>query len=324
MLTIGILGAGGMGNVHARHYRRMSDVDLRFFDPDPNQSQAFIERHQAQRFDSAEALIEKCDAVDVCLPTPLHVDLGLKAIAAGKALFIEKPLAGSLADGSKLVDAADKAGVPLMPGHVVRFFPEFAAGNRLVRQGAVGTPAAARTRRGGGAPKGLGSWFLDHAKSGGILLDLAIHDFDWLAWTLGNVQKVYSKSVAAKSGQGVDYALTTMTFDSGCVAHVEATWMDPSGGRATYEIAGSGGIIQYDSRNTPTLRTSVAGRSMNEAPLAACDDPYYNELRAFVECASGRAAPPVTGVDGLRALAIALAARESALTDRVVRPAREF
>lgn len=324
MITVGILGAGGMGNVHARHYRRMQDVELSFFDPDQNQAQTFIERHQASFLASSSELIKRCDVVDICLPTPLHLSLGLEAIAAGKAVFMEKPLAGSLEEGAQLVAAADKAGVPLMPGHVVRFFPEFAAGRRLVTEGKIGTPAAARTRRGGGAPKGADGWFMDHSRSGGVLLDLAVHDFDWLRWTLGEVKHLYARSVGAKVGHGPDYALTTLTFDNGAVAHVEATWMDPSGGRATYEVSGSGGIIQYDSRNTPTLRTTSGGKTMNEAPLFASDDPYYNELRGFIEAVQKKKEPPVTGYDGLMALSIALAARESGLTDKVVTPARQF
>ncbi|HTQ10508.1 MAG TPA: Gfo/Idh/MocA family oxidoreductase, partial [Fimbriimonadaceae bacterium] len=166
MVTVGILGAGGMGNVHARHYRRMRDVELFFYDPDQGQSEAFVLRHQVGAAPSPEDLIARCDIVDVCLPTPLHLRYGLAAIDAGKAVFIEKPIAGSIEEGVKLVEAADKARVPLMPGHVIRFFPEWAAGNRMVKRGDVGQPAAARVRRGGAAPKGLDRWFLDHSRSG--------------------------------------------------------------------------------------------------------------------------------------------------------------
>ncbi|HWA82910.1 MAG TPA: Gfo/Idh/MocA family oxidoreductase [Fimbriimonadaceae bacterium] len=324
MITVGILGAGGMGNVHARHYRRMNDVELYFYDPDQGQAASFTERHQIGIAPSAEALISRCDVVDLCLPTPLHIPMGLQAIAAGKAVFVEKPMANSLDDAVRLVSAADKAGVTLMPGQVVRFFPEFAAGRRLVQNGAVGNPAAARVRRGGGAPKGSNGWFMDHSRSGGVLIDLGIHDFDWLRWTLGEVKHLYSRSVGAKVGQGPDYALTTLTFDNGCVAHAETTWMDPSGSRATYEVAGSKGLIQYDSRNAPTLRTHAAGKSVNEAPLFGSDDPYYNELRGFLDAVKKNEAPPVTGHDGLMALSIALAAKESAVSDRVVAPARQF
>src|SRR5204863_4959008 len=143
-------------------------------------------------------------------------------------------------------DAAAKANVPLMPGQVVRFFAEYATGNRLVKEGKVGKPAAARTRRGGLAPMGSHGWFQDYQRSGGVLLDLAVHDFDWLRWTLGEVKHLYSRSVGVATDGGPDYALTVLTFESGAVAHVESTWMDPSGFRTAFEVCGSEGMIQFD------------------------------------------------------------------------------
>lgn len=332
-MRVGILGAGGMGNVHARQYRKMPDVELTFFEPTEDRRDRFSKTWDCAPSDSAEAILSSCDLVDICLPTDLHVEFALKAFANGKAVFVEKPMVRDLAEGARLIEAAEKAGCPLMPGQVVRFFPEFREGNRLVREGAVGTPAAARTRRGGLAPRGgAGDWFMDHARSGGVLLDLAVHDFDWLRWTLGEVASVYSRSVGAQTGTGPDYALTTLSFDSGAVAHVEATWMDPSGFRMTFEVCGSDGMIEYDSRTTPTLRTHLAPpkegdpprRGGNEAPLVPTDDPYYRQLRAFVQAIQAGAPPPVSGFDGLMCVSIGLAALESARTGRVVKPARQF
>ena len=172
-------------------------------------------------------------------------------------------------------------------------------------------------------PKGAGLWFSDHSKSGGVLLDLAIHDFDWLRWTLGEVKSVFAKSLGAIRGEGPDYALTTLQFDSGAIAHVEATWMDPSGFRVTFEVCGSGGMIEYDSRFTPSLRTSVDGSpTVNEAPLDPTDDPYFNQLKGFVDAVRENREPPVTGFDGLMAVSIASAAIESAKSGKVVSPAR--
>ena len=128
MLKVGVLGAGGMGNVHARQYRKMRDVELVFFDPDSEKTAAYVQRWEATALSSPEQLISEADVVDICLPTDLHLDLGLKAISSGRAVVIEKPMSRTFEDGLKLVQAADKAGVPLMPGQVVRFFPEFATG----------------------------------------------------------------------------------------------------------------------------------------------------------------------------------------------------
>lgn len=322
MVKVGILGAGGMGNVHARHYRRMPDVELSFHDPLPEKREAFSRQWEAKPLSSVEEVIAACDVVDVCLPTDMHLDAGLQAIASGRAVFVEKPMAKSVEECSTLIEAAAKANVPFMPGQVVRFFADFRTGNRLVRDGAVGTPAAARTRRGGLAPMGSHGWFQDHARSGGVLLDLAVHDFDWLRWTLGEVKHLYSRSVGIQAGSGPDYALTTLTFDNGCVAHVEATWMDPNGYRTTFEVAGSKGLIQHDSRQNVALRTTADGRTFNDGALAFHDDPYYLELRGFLDAVSSGSDVPVSGHDGAMAVSIALAAVESAKTGRVVAPAR--
>lgn len=322
-----------MGNVHARQYRKMPDVDLTFFEPADDRREKFSKAWDCAPSDSVEAILASCDVVDICLPTDMHLAFGLQAIAAGKAVFLEKPMVRDLAEGAQLIAAADKARVPLMPGQVVRCFPEFRKGHDLVMQGKVGKPAAAHTRRGGLAPRGgAGDWFMDHARSGGVLLDLAIHDFDWLRWTLGEVSSVYARSVGAHTGSGPDYALTTLSFDSGAVATVEATWMDPSGFRTTYEVCGSEGMIEYDSRNAASLRTHLAPpkdgdpprRGGNEGPLSGTDDPYYRQMKGFLDAVRTGTPPPVSGLDGLIAVSIALAAMESARTGQAVRPAREF
>ncbi len=316
-----------MGNVHAKQYRKMSDVELMFHDRDGQRTTQFADRWDAGSFDSIDALISGVDVVDICLPTDLHLDTALKAIASGKPVFIEKPIARSLDEARAVRDAADKAGVPVMPGQVVRYFPEFANGHRLVKNGAVGIPAAARTRRGGKAPGGAQGWFMDHTRSGGVLVDLAIHDFDWLRWTLGDVKLLYSRSVAADKGTGPDYALTTLTFDSGAVAHVESTWMDPAGFRTAFEVAGNEGLIQYDSRNNAALRTvrvedATTTSTAAETPQGDLDDPYYLELTAFLQAIRTGKPVPVSAEDGVRALSIALAALESAKTRQVVVPDR--
>jgi UDP-N-acetylglucosamine 3-dehydrogenase len=321
MLRVGILGAGGMGNTHARQYRKMPDVELTFHDRDPAKAEGFSQTYDCSSCDSIDQLIQSVDVVDVCLPNDMHLEFGLKAISAGRAVFMEKPLARTLEEGRQLVQAARKQNVPCMPGQVVRFFPEFARGNALVRQGRIGTAAAARTRRGGPAPsRGSENWFMDHARSGGVIVDLAVHDFDWLRWTLGEVTQVYARSLGVKQGAGADYALITLSFEGGAVAHVEATWMDPSGFRTAYEVCGSEGMIQFDSRTSRSLRTHQAGSTALEAPLAPLDDPFYRQLRAFVNAVKAGEEPPVTVEDGFLALSIAWAALESARTDQAKKP----
>jgi len=317
-MKVGIVGTGGMGNVHARQYRNMKGIDIGYFERNPQRAGSFQSRWEGNLFESIEELIDWADIVDICLPTDLHPEFAHKVLAAGKPLFLEKPIATTYEVAESIVGAADKNGIPLMIGQVVRFFPEYSLARRLVQGGSIGKPAAIRARRGGPTPVGSSKWFMDHKRSCGVLVDLAIHDFDWLRWTFGEVKYLYSRSLGAKTEHGPDYGLTTLTFESGAVAHVESTWMDPGGFRTTFDIAGSEGLLEFDSRKTPALRTSTSHGTWMDPSIAPHEDPYYLELSAFFKAVEEGAAPPVTGQDGLAALRLSLAALESAKTGNVV------
>lgn len=334
MIRVGILGAGGMGSRHASQYRRMPGVEVRLFDIDREKAQGVAKGLDIEVVASEAALHQASDAIDICLPTDLHADAALRAIASGKHVFLEKPLAKTLAEGASILEAAGKAKVKLMVGQVVRYFPEFRMGHDLVKQGAVGMPGAARTRRGGAGPsRETARWFFDFDRSGGVLLDLVIHDFDWLRWTLGEVKTLYARSVLAGVPRELhdssvtepplgDYSLTTLTFESGAIAHVEGSWMDAGPFRTTFEVCGSDGMIEFDSSKVPTLRSQVPGGGSSEAPLLPGDDPYFGELSDFIRAIEGNTEPPVTGHDGWMALSIALAAVESSKSGKPVAPAR--
>ena len=322
-MRVGVVGVGGMGTVHARKYTLMDDVELFAFDLNPDKLDVYCSQFKAKPTASLAELIKTVDAVDVCTPTDAHRDVALEAIAAGKPVLVEKPMARTVEQCAELVDAAKKSGVLMMPGQVVRFFPEFAAAHKAVKEGKIGKPAAVRMRRGGRSPKGTDLWFHDHERSGGILLDLAVHDFDWLLWTIGDVESVFSRSVrlgktVAGAEMDGDHALTTLKFVNGCVGHVETTWLDPSGFRTTLEVCGSEGMLEYDSRDVATLRVHTAAGSRQESNLGYTDDPFYSELRAFLDAVQGKQGLPVSPEDGMKAVAIARAAIESAKSGKAV------
>jgi predicted dehydrogenase len=331
VIRVGIIGAGGMGNVHARQYLKRSDVDLRFYDRNPERSRNFAEMFQAKQCATYEELIREVDVIDVCLPTKSHCEFAMMGLKSGRAVLVEKPITFSLEDAIALNEEAERQKVVLMPAHVVRFFPEYRNAHDLIVKGDIGLPAVARLRRGGSFPVGSDSWFQDLSKSGGVLLDLCIHDFDWIRWTLGEVKFLYSRSVAQKTGAGPDHAMTTLTLENGCVAHVEGTWMDPTGFRTYFDIAGSDGLLQHDSRANAAVRTSLAAHENSGAPLPILEngifdgeDPYALEIDGFLHAVTAGVPPPVPALDGLMALSISLAAIESARTDQTVSPSRHF
>jgi UDP-N-acetylglucosamine 3-dehydrogenase len=262
--------------------------------------------------------------VDICTPTPTHLELVLKAAGAGKHILCEKPLGRTLQQCEQMIEAAEKAGVTLMPAQVLRFFPEFKQARDLVLAGAVGKPAAIRTRRGGPYPRAANDWYADFEQSGGPILDMVIHDFDWLRWTFGEVERVFAKALTFKNLDHIDYALITLRLKSQAIAHVEANWADPSGFKVDFEIAGDAGMIAFDSRFAMPLMVAKqdasgggGGVAVPESPLA--EDPYMLEIKHFVDSVEAGQPPSITAEDGMKAVEIALAAIESARTGRVIR-----
>jgi predicted dehydrogenase len=320
-MNVGIVGTGGMGRVHARQYSKMPEIELFAFDSDADRAAAYSEATGAILVDSYEDLLQSVDAIDICLPTHLHLEFASQSLRSGKPTLCEKPMCRSVAEARELALLVKDLGVPFMPAQVVRFFPEFRKAHDLVTSGAIGRPAAIRTRRCGKHPQGAGGWFANRELSGGVLLDLAIHDFDWIRWTFGEVERVFSQTLPFSDGLAIDYSLTTLTLASGAIAHVEGSWPDPAGFRAAFEVAGSEGFFEYDSRLSVPLRTTTASGSAIESPMLPSDDPYFLQIGGFLDgIATG--IMPVTAEDGMQAVAIAEAAINSAKTGLAIEPRR--
>ena len=318
MQKVAVIGAGHMGLRHAAAYTQIPNANLvALVDNRPNALVHAAEMFGAGVFTDFDKMMEivNPDVLDICVPTPWHKEYVLKAAEAGKHVVTEKPMARTLAECREMIEAADKAGIIFMVAHVVRFFPEFAAAKAQLDAGAVGETAVVRTSRGGTFPGVPGNWYGDPNLSGGVVLDLIIHDFDWLRWTFGDVERVFAKGNLSKEFGCIDYALVTLRMKSGVIAHVEGTWANPSGFQVKFEIAGDKGMLDFQSRDSSPL--SVATYEKEEAEGVAVPEsptwknPYCLELQHFIECVETGKKPIVTPEDGMKAVEIALAALKS-------------
>ncbi len=332
-MRIALVGAGGMASMHAECYSAIPNATLcGVMDIRHDAAASLAGRHGATPYSDFDRMLNdlRPDVVDVCCPTPWHVDYVVAAAARAHELGIrgistEKPMARTLADCQRMISAVEAAGIPLFVAHVVRFFPEFKLATQQVQHGAVGKIASVRTRRGGPMPLAWNNWYADFSKSGGCVLDLIIHDFDWLRWTFGPVQRVFACGLQHHDGMQKDYALVTLRFVSGVIGHVEGTWSDPGGFKVTIEVAGDGGLLEYNA-NQPTgspLRIAMAstensggGVAVPESPTGA--NPYQLELQHFLDCLEAGITPSITPYDGMEAVRIALAAIESVETGQPV------
>jgi predicted dehydrogenase len=266
------------------------------------------------------ALLADVDIVDICTHTPAHKEGVLAAAAAGKPVMCEKPLASHLPDAQEMVDTCVAAGVPRFVAHVVRFFPQCAQAKALLASGQLGRPGVIRTIRGGSPPRATSdTWYSDLSASGGVIMDVSIHDIDYVRWCFGEVERVFARGLTFANEAGKDPALITLRFATGAIGHIEGSWAFPPGQVHTrLEIAGDQGIVEWDSQKDQpvqaALRTAPDSSEVNRttlSPLAPHDDPYHREMAHFLECLDNGKPFLVTPHDALMAVKVALAAIES-------------
>ena len=323
-LRICLVGSGNMARTHANHWRKIPEATIvSVVTKDAESIEKLPVSSSVELYDNLPAALTQGDfnVVDLCTPTTTHVELALLAAAAGKHLFVEKPMARTLYDCDLIIEAAEQAGIVIMVGHVVRFFPEFAAAKRAIESGAIGVPAAIRTSRSAGHPKGgWHNWFADPQQSGGVLLDMAIHDMDWILWCFGPVERVFAKGLYGKGEYAgvLDYGLVTFTLRSGAIAHVTGSWAHTGPLRTTFEVCGDAGMLEHDSAKSIPFSMTVRpvngaqpGPAITANPLSPYDDPYYKELREFADSILRNRRPTVTVYDARAAVQLALAALES-------------
>lgn len=321
-MRVGLVGAGFMGGVHLSAYANIPEVEVvGVADASIENAARAAQTAGARPYASYDELIaaEDVEVVDVCLPTAFHRDVAVRAAGEGRHVILEKPIARTNEDAREILDAFSAEGPRLFVGHVVRFFPEYVAIKEKVEAGDLGTVGVVRTSRRSPLLLGWNDWYADWRASGGVLLDLVIHDFDFLRWTLGEVERVYARGILGREYNRLDYALVTLRFRGGAIAHVEGHWGYPGPFNYSIEVAGSRALLTANSTEPAALELIRTPDAPGEVPgLAAGKSPYEAELAHFIRCIATGAESIVEGRDAYEALRISLAATESVLTGRPV------
>ncbi|UCZ52807.1 Gfo/Idh/MocA family oxidoreductase [Bacillus shivajii] len=326
MKNILLVGAGTMGKAHADAYQVMPDVHITgIVDSDEEKAKSLANKFETQYFPNLNEALqenENIQIVDVCLPTNHHFQAVSEATKHCKAIICEKPLSRTLTEAEKMIQLCNNNNSTLYVGHVLRFFHEFASIKQQIERNMIGEPKMVRSLRGGSFPRGYNDWYSNSEQSGGLILDMIIHDFDFLRWCFGEVERVYARSLSEDITNKIDYALVTLRFANGMIAHVEGTWAH-EGFSSAMEISGTDGIIDYDSsidqsiHLQPRVKNNVfSGVAVPSSPLN--ESPYYRQLRHFIDCENNKHTPIVTAKDAYEAMRIALAAIELAKTKEPV------
>ncbi|HYU82054.1 MAG TPA: Gfo/Idh/MocA family oxidoreductase [Candidatus Polarisedimenticolia bacterium] len=323
-----MIGVGLMGRRHAENLaRHVSDARLlAVTDANESARERVGKELGATASASVGALLERKDvrAVIVASPKRFHEEHAVSAAKAGKDVFLEKPIATSLEAADRVIAAARSAGIRLQVGFQRRYDPAYAEARKLVSGGALGRPLFYRgINRDLLAPVGPpGSM-----ESSDILTESAIHDLDGARWMMAD-EVVGVRATLATIGDPAttptsDLTMVELAFSRGAVAHIEALW----GARYAYDIRSeilceNGAVIVGGFAQTmlTVLRPGERRDDLYPGFLERYADAYIAELRDFVGGVQDRRPAAVTGEDGRRALAIALAAERASATTRPVTP----
>ena len=297
-----MLGVGNMGRHHARIYSQLRGVELvGVADPDQTVCQAVADEFCVDYFSDHQSLLESgLDAVSVAVPSSMHKEVGLDAIDSGAAVLIEKPIAETIEDGNRLVEAALAREVLLMAGHVERFNP---AVGRLKQSLREEIPISISITRVGPFPPRMSNV--------GILLDLAIHDIDPIRHLSGSeIDKI--QSLIGQTLAGIeDTALLQFKMENGVLAHVNTNWLTPFKARVVH-VATKNKFMSADliTQQVVEFTGYQADGSYTTHHLdVSREEPLRRELEHFIDCVRSKTQPLVTGEDALRALDVAIRCR---------------
>ncbi len=329
-LKFGVIGLGRMGQLYARFLAgQIEGVSL----------YAVAEVDERARLATAEALgtlhafaepddllaLPELDAVVIATPTSTHTPLVLAAARAGKAIFCEKPLALTVEETLEAMEAVERAKVPLQVGFMRRFDAAYQKAWKTISAGKIGRPLTFKSI--GRDPFCPRPDYADPAKSGGLIIDMAIHDIDLGRWLMGSeVEEVSAEGALLVCEEirpvgDIDNAVINLRFASGALGNIEVSRNAFYGYDIRTEVLGSEGALLIGAhQHTPVLLLTREGAQHDVMPylLERFGDAYRAQLQAFADCIRNNTPPAVSGADSLAALKIGIAATHSYKTGQIV------
>jgi myo-inositol 2-dehydrogenase/D-chiro-inositol 1-dehydrogenase len=328
-IGVALIGSGRMGAFHGETMaRRIPGARLvAVADAAPGAAERLVDVLGAGRpYDDVAQLWEDptVEAVVIATPARTHADLVVAAATAGRHVFCEKPMAVTLLDADRAIDAARAAGVVLQVGFNRRFAADWQAGRELIDSGRLGIPRLLRS-----VTRDPGGFDPSRVLPDTIFLETLIHDFDTLRFLNPGAEPVEVTATADALVEPdwhdrglLDTAVVVVRFDNGAIAVAEACFEAAYGYDVRGEVLGSGGMAQMgDGRRTGLVVSDAAGRTVDtvRGDQELFSAAYTAELAAFVDAVRTGGPSPVTGEDARSALSIALAAAESVRAGRPVR-----
>ena len=310
MLKIAVFGTGHLGKFHLNNWKEIDGAEvIGFYDPNDDNALAVAEQYQIKRYESAEALMDECDAVDIVAPTMYHFELCEMAIRKGKHVFVEKPLTNTMDEARTLVKLAKESNLKFQVGHVERFNPAF-----LALKGQSLNPMFIEVHR--------IAEFNPRGTDVSVVLDLMIHDIDIILHLVkSNVSYIAANGVAVMS-ETPDIANVRIEFDNGCVANLTSSRISMKKMRKIRLFQKDAYIgIDFLEKKTEIIRMDQADDNNDFSfdietshgtkkigisnPKVEPVNAIKMELEAFKNAIINNTETPVTIIDGFSALDVA-------------------
>ena len=312
MLKAGVLGAGHLGKIHLRLLKESNKYELvGFYDPNKENAAKVASEYGYTAFDTIEALIAAVDVVDIVTPTLSHFECAVKAITAKKHIFIEKPIANTVAEAEEIIQLANKHGVKGQVGHVERFNPAFTA-----IKDQINSPMFIETHR-------LAE-FNPRGTDVPVVLDLMIHDIDAILSVVPSKVKHISASGVAVISETPDIANARLEFENGCVANLTSSRISLKNMRKSRFFQKDAYIsVDFLTKKCEVVKMKDAPKEPGDFdmilqnaegikkqiyfdnPEVQNNNAILDELNTFADAITNNTKPIVTLEDGTEALRIA-------------------
>jgi UDP-N-acetylglucosamine 3-dehydrogenase len=310
-IGVAVIGTGFWGKNHARVYKELAETELiAICDIDPQRAKAVADQFGAKPYTNAAKMLKNKDieAVSVCTWSTALAKEATKAVQAGRHVLVEKPMAANVKQAENLLKKAEKEGVHLTVGFLMRFIPGLQNIKKAVQDKTIGELVCASGKRVSQWPERIGDV--------GVVKDTAIHDIDVMLHLFNEDPiGVYAKTGSMRHIRYEDYAQIMLTFKGGKSAFIESNWLTPYKTRILI-ATGSEAIMNLDYI---TQELTVENAKETLKPRYPMQEPLKLELQHFANCIMKKDKPLITGLDGLKALRIAESALKSSATGRIVK-----
>jgi len=310
-LGVAVIGTGFWGRNHARVFNELEETELvAVCDVNAERAKKAAEQFGVKGYTSVGKMlkIKDIEAVTICTWSTDLAKEALKALKARKHVLVEKPMATNVKQAKKMLEIAEKEGLHLSVGFLMRFIPGLRYIKKAIEDKAIGDLVCATAKRVSQWPERIGDV--------GVVKDLAIHDIDVVRYLSSEDPiSVYAKAGSMKHRRFEDYAQIMLTFEGGRTAFIESNWLTPYKTR-TLVVTGSEAIMKLDYI---TQELTIENAEETVQPRQPWKEPLKLELHHFARCILKKEEPLITGMDGLKALQIAEAALKSSATGRLVK-----